>query len=87
MSPAAVNSAMPGTTGAIRETGTVLWFKEKKGFGFVKPDEAGPDLFVHISDVAAAGLATLQEGQRLFFQRDSHGDGRFYATRLALMDS
>jgi CspA family cold shock protein len=70
-----------------RETGTVLWFNEKKGFGFIKPDEAGADLFVHISDVAAAGLTGLQEGQKLSFRRDSHGDGRFYATELVLIDS
>ena len=87
MSPAAANNAMPGTTGAGRETGTVLWFKEKKGFGFVKPDEAGPDLFIHISDVDALGLRTLAEGQRISFKRASHGDGRFYATKLAIIES
>lgn len=69
------------------ETGTVLWFKEKKGFGFIKPDVIGADLFVHISDVVASGLKTLNEGQRLSFQRDSHGDGRFYATVLTLLGS
>jgi CspA family cold shock protein len=77
-------TAMPEDS---RETGTVLWFKEKKGFGFIKPDDAGPDLFIHVSDVVAAGLVTLQEGQRLSFHRDSQGDGRFYATKLALTDS
>ena len=71
--------------GADRETGTVLWFNEKKGFGFIKSDEAGPDLFVHVSDVAAAGLDSLAEKQRVSFQRDSHGDGRFYAIRLTLL--
>ena len=68
-----------------RETGTVLWFKEKKGFGFVKPDAAGTDLFVHVSDVDALGVRTLTEGQRLSFKRASHGDGRFYATELKLI--
>jgi CspA family cold shock protein len=74
------------TEAAGRETGTVLWFNEKKGFGFIKPDEAGADLFIHVSDVAAAGLTGLQEGRRLSFQRDSHGDSRFYATRLMSID-
>ena len=74
---------MTGETAPGRETGTVLWFKEKKGFGFIKPDTAGPDLFVHISDVDTAGLRTLAEGQRLSFKRDSRGDGRFHATELA----
>lgn len=67
-------------------TGTVLWFKAKKGFGFIKPDEAGPDLFVHISDVATAGLADLAEGQRLSFQPVPQGDGRWFATGLKLLD-
>lgn len=73
---------MNAHTGSGRESGTVLWFKAKKGFGFIRPDEAGPDLFVHVSDVDAAGLTTLEEGQRLSFRRDSRGDGRFHATEL-----
>jgi len=77
---------MTGEAAPGREIGTVLWFKEKKGFGFIKPDAAGPDLFVHVSDVDAAGLPTLAEGQRLSFKRDSRGDGRFHATELQLLD-
>ena len=77
---------MTEKAGPDRETGTVLWFKEKKGFGFIKPDVAGPDLFVHVSDVDALGLRTLEEGQRLSFRRDSRGDGRFHATELQLLD-
>lgn len=69
-------------SGAARETGTVLWFKEKKGFGFIKPDATGPDLFVHISDVVNAGFKTLADNQRISFRRASHGDGKFYATDL-----
>ena len=75
------------TSAHPRETGTVLWFKEKKGFGFIKPDEDGPDLFVHVSDVATTGLNSLPDGQRVSFQRDSHGDGRFYATKLMLLEN
>jgi CspA family cold shock protein len=88
MSPVVASNANMNATaepGIQRETGTVLWFNEKKGFGFIKPDDAGADLFVHVSDVVAAGLAALGEQQRVSFQRDSHGDGRFYATRLALL--
>jgi CspA family cold shock protein len=71
--------------GAAMATGTVLWFTAKKGFGFIKPDEAGPDLFVHISDVAAAGLSDLAEGQRVAFRPVPQGDGRWYATELSLL--
>jgi CspA family cold shock protein len=66
-------------------TGSVLWFNEKKGFGFIKPDAAGPDLFVHVSDVVNAGLRDLAEGQRLSFEVTTHGNGKFYATNLQLI--
>ena len=48
-------------------TGTVKWFNATKGFGFIQPDENGQDAFVHISAVERAGLATLQEGQKLSY--------------------
>lgn len=68
-------------------TGSVLWFNQKKGFGFIKPDEAGPDLFVHVSDVVNTGLCDLAEGQRLAFEIATHGNGKFYATKLQLVSS
>jgi len=73
MSPAAENSAV---------TGTVLWFKAQKGYGFVKPDDGGADVFVHVAELAASGLDSLAEGERITFQRASHGDGRFYAVAI-----
>lgn len=45
--------------------GTVKWFNSKKGFGFITPDEGGPDLFVHHSNIASEGYRTLQDGQRV----------------------
>lgn len=48
--------------------GTVKWFNPTKGFGFIAPDEGGADVFVHISAVKAAGLNSLDEGQRLFYE-------------------
>lgn len=48
-------------------TGTVKWFNEKKGFGFITPDEGGADLFVHHSKIAMQGFRTLKEGQRVEF--------------------
>lgn len=48
--------------------GTVKWFNPTKGFGFIAPDEGGADVFVHISAVKAAGLNSLDEGQRLSYE-------------------
>jgi CspA family cold shock protein len=49
-------------------TGVVKWFNGQKGFGFIQPDNGGPDLFVHISAVERAGLHGLAEGQKLSFE-------------------
>lgn len=49
-------------------TGTVKWFNPEKGFGFIKPDDASPDVFVHISVVSAAGIGSLAEGQKVSFE-------------------
>lgn len=51
----------------MRKTGTVKWFNEAKGFGFILPDGGGSDVFVHVSALAAAGAQTLGEGQRVSF--------------------
>jgi CspA family cold shock protein len=52
--------------------GTVKWFNSTKGFGFIQPDNGGPDVFVHISAVERAGLGDLREGQKISYeeQRD-----------------
>jgi CspA family cold shock protein len=49
-------------------TGTVKWFNSTKGFGFIQPDEGGPDVFVHISAVERAGLGQLNEGQKISYE-------------------
>jgi cold shock protein len=49
-------------------TGTVKWFNEQKGFGFIQPDGGSKDVFVHISAVEGAGLRTLKEGQKVSFE-------------------
>lgn len=49
-------------------TGTVKWFNTQKGFGFIQPDNGGPDVFVHISAVERAGLSTLNEGQKISYE-------------------
>jgi len=49
-------------------TGTVKWFNDGKGFGFVSPDQGGEDLFVHFSAVQGNGFKTLKEGQQVRFE-------------------
>ena len=48
--------------------GTVKWFNDQKGFGFIQPDDGSKDVFVHISAVERAGLRTLKEGQKVSFE-------------------
>lgn len=48
-------------------TGTVKWFNDQKGFGFIQPDKGGSDVFVHISAVERAGMRTLKEGQKISY--------------------
>jgi len=55
------------------ETGTVKFFDEKKGFGFITPDEGSKDVFVHFSNIKAEGFKTLQEGQKVQYEP---GEGR-----------
>ncbi|MBK7362111.1 MAG: cold-shock protein [Micavibrio sp.] len=49
-------------------TGTVKWFNEQKGFGFIQPAGGGEDVFVHISAVEKAGMRTLREGQKISYE-------------------
>ena len=48
-------------------TGTVKWFNDAKGFGFITPDHGSDDLFAHFSDIQAKGFKSLQEGQKVSF--------------------
>lgn len=49
-------------------TGTVKWFNTTKGYGFIQPDQGGPDVFVHISAVERSGMTQLNEGQKVNFE-------------------
>ncbi|MBB3769746.1 MULTISPECIES: cold-shock protein [Ancylobacter] len=52
-------------------TGTVKWFNTQKGYGFIQPDQGGPDVFVHISAVERAGLSGLNDGQKVSYELQS----------------
>lgn len=49
-------------------SGTVKWFNETKGFGFIQPDDGSADVFVHVSAVQRAGLRGLNEGQKINYE-------------------
>jgi CspA family cold shock protein len=51
-----------------RETGTVKWFNDAKGFGFIVRDAGGPDVFVHFRAIDGTGFKTLQEGQKVSYE-------------------
>jgi CspA family cold shock protein len=52
----------------IMATGTVKWFNESKGFGFIAQDDGGADVFVHFSAIQGSGFKTLAEGQKVTFE-------------------
>lgn len=64
--------------------GTVKWFNSTKGFGFIAPEGGSKDVFVHISAVERAGLAGLNDDQKVTFDIESGRDGRESAANLAL---
>ena len=66
-------------------TGTVKWFNPVKGFGFIKPDDGGQDVFVHMSALEQAGITSLDEGQKVSYELATNR-GRTSATELKLGD-
>ena len=65
-------------------SGTVKWFNAQKGYGFIQPDDGSKDVFVHISAVQRAGIANLNEGQRLQFDLERGQQGKVSAVNLRL---
>ncbi len=62
--------------------GTVKFFNEDKGYGFIAPEDGGEDSFVHISAVERAGMATLTKGQRVSFELETDRRGKVSAVNL-----
>jgi len=63
-------------------TGTVKWFNDAKGYGFITPDGGGEDLFAHFSAINASGFKTLKEGQKVTFDITDGNKGKKQASNI-----
>ncbi len=71
--------------GSKMAKGIVKWFNSAKGYGFIQPEGGGPDIFVHITAVQAAGLVALEDNQAIEFEMVDGRDGRKSAGELKLI--
>lgn len=60
----------------MAQSGTVKFFNAEKGYGFIKPDDGGADIFVHVSAVTRSGLSNLSEGQAVSFDVEPDRKGK-----------
>lgn len=67
------------------QTGTVKWFNEGKGFGFIAPDDGGKDLFAHFKEIKSSGFKTLTENQRVHFEV-TQGQKGLQASNIRIVD-
>jgi cold shock protein len=63
------------SSGDAMATGTVKWFSDDKGFGFITPDDGGRDLFVHYSGITGDGYRSLPEGQKVSYEEEQGDKG------------
>ena len=68
-------------------TGTVKFFNEHKGYGFIQPDEGGNDAFVHITAVERSGMRTLRQNQRVSYDLQEDNRGKMSAVNLRADDT
>ena len=66
-------------------TGTVKWFNPTKGYGFIQPDDGDTDVFVHVSAVEQAGLAAIDENQKVSYELETGRNGKTSAVELKLL--
>jgi len=66
----------------VMPSGTVKWFNQTKGFGFIAPDDNGADVFVHISAVEQSGLTGLSDDQKVDYELTEGRDGRQMAVTI-----
>ena len=66
--------------------GTVKWFNPSKGYGFIEPTDGGKDVFIHISALEKAGIASLNEGQKVQFEVVAGQNGKSSAENVKLAD-
>jgi CspA family cold shock protein len=85
--PQSMQGGSHSRTSSLKETsmptGTVKWYNSTKGYGFIQPDSGGKDVFVHASALEAAGMRSLNEGQKISFEETpDRKSGKVSATNL-----
>jgi len=66
-------------------TGTVKWFNDSKGYGFITPDDGGEDLFAHFSAITMSGFKSLKEGQKVSFEVSNGNKGKKQASNIQVI--
>jgi CspA family cold shock protein len=78
--------AQPSVKGKLMTTGTVKFYNDQKGFGFIQPDDGGKDVFVHATALERAGIRGLREGQKVTFEAQTDPrSGKIAADNLSAM--
>jgi CspA family cold shock protein len=67
-------------------TGTVKWYNDTKGYGFIAPEQGGGDVFVHVTALKSAKVATLRENQRVAYNLETNNKGKTSAIDLTVLD-
>jgi cold shock protein len=66
--PRGAHNPQPDEVRQVMQYGTVKWFNDAKGFGFIAPEDGSADVFVHYSAISTKGFRSLQEGQRVSYE-------------------